>query len=616
MTKYLLSEGKRVKDIIGAWNKLIIWEKDFKIEDLIEWLCDMKRIHISARILEAVHQSFKPEAVGNCYAEVIYWNLAKLPLHKRDYYWIHFREKQAKRLLRLLKVFIHTENSGLYSRIHFRNTQKAQFVVYHLVRNLPLEELATFYKYLTDCRIRFRVFTILHFIDRLAKEGLYYKGFILMQCMHAEGRTLDTLLCRKAFTLLFSKATRSGNEEASANILKLMLESGLTPDTPIYNVIMYNAVSNRKVDVVLAVYKKMLDQGFEPNEHTFAQLFHLYKKTQDIAQQQQVIHMAMQKYGKISQWMATEIIHATMLQAPKGRRFQSTLGIYNKFFNPGILGLMGLVTKANGSPDLADKMDPDVVVVTIVIQAFLRDESDKNVIWEVYQRYKTLRESEEHGAFFELQPIIANHFIYALSSNIHSMVQAIDVMQDLEAPSLVRWRLKTRPNRYSWSILAKAFTKHGRLNEAKSILRTMLREGFEPVEVSWELLLSAYLKAGKAEEAGETLGLMLTSGVKIRGQTLHMFLSDENKEGIAKGLEKVTRAEKKQGLQKEVSEAKLSVDHNDITTTVGNNWEAAEEERRIARQKHTQELQERQKKEGYDEKERPPILDGLSVDDI
>ena len=27
---------------------------------------------------------------------------------------------------------------------------------------------------------------------------------------------------------------------------------------------------------------------------------------------------------------------------------------------------MGLVTKANGSPDLADKMGPDIVVVTIV----------------------------------------------------------------------------------------------------------------------------------------------------------------------------------------------------------------------------------------------------------
>ena len=614
MTQHLLSEGRKVKDIIGAWNKLVIWEKDFKIEDLIEWLCDMGRVHIAARILEAVHQSFKPEAVGNCYSEVIYWNLANLPLGKRDYYWIHFREKQALRLLRLLKVFFHTENSGLCSRIHFRTVMKTQFVVYHLVRNLPVEELAAFYKYLVDCGIRFRTFTILHFIDRLAKEGLYYKGFILMQCMHVEGRALDTLLCRKAFTLLFSKATRSGNERASSEILKLVLASGLTPDTPIYNVIMYNAVSNRKVDVVLTTYKKMLDQGLEPNEHTFAQLFYLYKKTRDIPQQQQVIRMAMQKYGKISQWMATEIVHATMLQAPKGRSFQSTLKMYNLFFNPGIPGLMGLVTKANRNSDLADRMDPDVVVVTIVIQAFLRDESDRNVIWEVYQRYRDLRESEEHGAFFEQQPIIANHFMFALSRNILSMVQALKVMQDLEAPPLVRWRLRTRPNRYSWSILAKAFTEHGHLDKAKSILRTMLREGFEPIEVSWELLLSAYLKAGKAEEAGETLGLMLANGVEIRGQTLHMALSSENKEGIAKGLENLRMAGKKQEEKKEASEAAFSVDHND-RTAVGDNWKDVEEERRIARQKHTQELVERQKKEGYDEKKRPTV-GGLSVDDI
>ena len=208
----------------------------------------------TARILEAVYKSFKSEAVGSCYAGVIYWNLANLPLQRRDYYWIHFREKQAKRLLRLLEVFFHTEN--LCSRIHFRTVQKTQFVTYHLVRNLPLEELADLYKYLVDCDIRFRTFTILHFIDRLAKEGLYYKGFILMQCMHAGVRALDTLLCRKAFTLLFSKAGRSGNEEASAEVLKLMLASGLT-----YNVIMYSTVSNRKVDVVLTVLKKMLDRA-------------------------------------------------------------------------------------------------------------------------------------------------------------------------------------------------------------------------------------------------------------------------------------------------------------------------------------------------------------------
>ena len=107
--------------------------------------------------------------------------------------------------------------------------------------------------------------------------------------------------------------------------------------------------------------------------------------------------------------------------------------------------------------------------------------------------------------------------------------------------------------------------------------------------------MSVYLRAGKAEEAGETLGLMLEGGVQIRGQTLHMFLSGENKEGIAKGLEKVTRVGKKQEQQeqqKEASVAALSANHNDIAT-VEKNCEEFEEERKIARQKHTQGLKER-----------------------
>ncbi|RPB28465.1 hypothetical protein L211DRAFT_845519 [Terfezia boudieri ATCC MYA-4762] len=114
-TAFVEQREKRVQDVKVAWDKLGFWEKDFQIEDLMEWLVDMRRYNLAARILEAIHGSFGPEAVGNCYAEIIHGNIATLSIPKGDAYWISFRERQANRLLRLLKVFI--EGNGTTQKL-------------------------------------------------------------------------------------------------------------------------------------------------------------------------------------------------------------------------------------------------------------------------------------------------------------------------------------------------------------------------------------------------------------------------------------------------------------------------------------------------------------------
>ncbi|KAF8458960.1 hypothetical protein BGX38DRAFT_1150816 [Terfezia claveryi] len=613
MTRHLLSKGRRVQDIKVAWDKLGFWEKDFQIEDLMEWLVDMRRYNLAARILEAIHGSFRPEAVGNCYAEIIHGNIATLSIPKGDAYWISFRERQANRLLRLLKVFIKPlEGDGIAQKLLFNSLKKTQFVTYHLCRNLAPEDLPAFYKYLVDCGIFFHTFTILHFIDRLCKEGDYYKGFILMKCMVEEGRALGFLLVRKAFTLLLSKATKAGNEEVSADILKSMYACGLAADTPIYNVLMYNAISSGKVETVLTIYSKMLEEGLEPNQVTYALLFHLHKRSRNIPEQHKVVQLTIQSHGRLSTWMGADVVHAAVLNAPRGRRFKSALEVFHKLYKPGVLAHMGLVPKTDESLDRTNRMDPDTVVVTIVIMAFLRDESDTNRIWQLYLRYKELRDSKEHGAFFGCQPVIANGFMYAFGKELRTMDKALEVMQDLTIPSQVQWRLRTRPNRYSWSILAKAFTLLRRLEEAQWIIKAMQIDGFWPTEVTWEKLLEAYIEEEKPEEAGETLGHMLASGVKIKGKTLDLLLTVEKNEEFARGVERVGQF----GLDvKEEEAVTLPVDITLPVTSEGGErkgWKEYEEDRRKERVKFAQELNKRETEEGFTA---PPLPD-LSVDDI
>lgn len=607
MTKYLLSEGRRVQDIASAWGKLALWQQDFNIEYLVEWLVDLKRPNIAARLLEAIHMSFKTFAVGNCFSEIIDRNLALLSVPKGDLYWVSFREKQARRCLRLLKALLKPEDVEGTLRISFGTIQKTQFVAYTLCKNLPPEDLPAFYKFfLVDCGMRFRTLTILHFIDRLCKEGDYYKGYILMKCMIEEGRRmLKNLLTRKAFTLLLSKATRAGNEPLSADIIQSMYDCGLSADTPIYNVLMFNAIRCGKLESALNIYRKMQEGGHEPNSVTCAQLFHLHKRTRNLVEQQNVIQMAYQLDGGMSRFMATDVVHAAVLHAEKGRKFQSALEVYQKLFKPGVLGLMGLLPKVEDSFDRTIKQDPDVVVVTVVILAYLQDESDTHRVWQAYQRYKTLEQSAEHGPFFELQSIIANGFMYNFGRELRTMDKALEIMQDLNSPSKIRWKLKTRANRFSWSILAKSFTRHGRLDEAQWIIKAMQREGFQPTEVTWDRLLSAYLEAQRAEEAGETLGEMLRNGIKIKGQTLDMLLTVEKNEDFAKGVERVGKGEEWGVKRSEVVEVKEEK-------------QSEEDVRKRDRAKFAAELKEREKQSGYAEKPRPPRPPEveLSVDDI
>ena len=608
MTRHLLSEGKRVQDIKRAWDKLEFWEKDFEIENLMEWLVDMRRYNLAARILEAIHGSFRPEAVGNCYAEIIDGNLATLSIPKGDAYWISFRERQANRLLRLLKVFIKPlGETGAAQKLLFNTLKKTQFVAYHLCRNLAAEDLPVFYKYLVDCGIFLHTMTILHFIDRLCKEGDYYKGFILMKCMVEETRMLKFLLVGKAFTLLLSKATKAGNEKVSADILKSMYECGITADTPIYNVLMYNAISGGKVEAALTIYWKMLEEGLEPNQVTYALLFHLHKRNRNITEQHKVVKMTIQSHGRLSAWMGADVVHAAVLNSPKGRRFKGALETFHMFYKPGMLALMGLVPKIDASLDYTNRMDPDVVVVTIVIMAFLRDESDTDRIWQLYQRYKELRESKEHGTFFGLQPVLANGFMHAFGRELRTMDKALEVMQDLTTPSQVQWRLKARPNQYSWSILAKAFTLLRRLDEAQWIIKAMQRDGFRPIEVTWEKLLEAYIEDGRPEEAGETLGHMLAAGVKIKGKTLELLLTVEKSEEFARGVERVGG---QFGLDRKEGEEVVTLPEN--LGREAKEWRECEEDSRKERAKFAQELSKREVEEGSTA---PPLPD-LSVDDI
>lgn len=579
ITRHLLSEGRRVQDIKVAWDKLEYWEKDFKLEDLTEWLIDTRHCHLAARILEAIHGSFRPETVGNCYAEIIYGNLVTLSMPKGDPYWISFRERQADRLLRLLKVFIKPlGDTEAPQKLLFNALVKTQFVAYHLCRNLAPEDLPAFYKYLVDCGIFFHTLTILHFIDRLCKEWDYYRGFILMKCMVEEGRTLKFFLVRKAFTLLLSKATKAGHEEVSADILKSMYACGFAADTPIYNVLMYNAISNGKVETAMTIYWKMLEEGLEPNPVTCALLFNLHKRTANVPEQRKVIQMTIQSQGRLSTWMRADVLHAAVLSAQTGRRFKSALEIFQLLYKPGMLALLGLVPKIDESLDRTNRIDPDIVVVTIVIMAYLRDETDTDLIWQLYQRYKGLRDSKEHGAFFELTPTLANCFMYSFCKELRTLDKALEIMQDLNTPSTVRWRLKARPNQFSWSILALGFTKFRRLDEAKWIIKAMQRDGFLPTEITWGRLLEAYYEEGRPEDAGETLGQMLAAGLKIKGKAMEMLLTMGGPEEFAKGVERT-------GVKEE-------------------------------RARFAQELIKRELEEGSIEQPRPSSFPDLSVDDI
>ncbi|KAF8473938.1 hypothetical protein BDZ91DRAFT_789514 [Kalaharituber pfeilii] len=539
MTRHLLSRGIGVKDIKDVWNEMELWQKDFKLEDLIEWLCDMGRFNIASRILEAVFQDFDPISVGQSFSEIIYGNLALLAIPK-DAYWVNFRENQALRLLKLLRVIFKAHEPGSPAKIQFSTVQKTQFVAFHLCRNLPPQELPELYNFLVECHVEFRIFTILHFIDRLAREGDYYKGYIIIQCLQKEGLQASALkahLCRKAYTLLLSKATRAGNQEDSTAILKSMLAVGLDADTAVYNVLMYNAIQNGRLESALNIYRKLLQDGHKPNTITFTILFHLHKRTGNILEQRKVLQNALEAEQTLSLYMGTDIVHAATLEAPKGKKLQSALEAYQKMFRPAVLVPLGFLAPSKTSDK--DKMEPDNATVMVVLTAFIQDQEHFGIIWSLYRRYLELRDSKEWKNYFDLDPTISNLFMYGLGRDIRTLDLSLQVMQDLLSPPKVRWMLKPAPNGYSWSTLAKCFAMHGRMDDAKMVVRVMQIRGYEPTEVTWNDLVRGYLREGRTYEAGELLGGMVRQGMSplfnLRSQILEVRGDPEFSRGFDLG---------------------------------------------------------------------------------
>lgn len=530
MTRHLLSKGRSIQAISEVWQELPIWLKDFRYEDLMEWLIERGRIITAARILSATCASLDPRTVGTAFSELVYGNLAVLSV-PIDVYWARFRERQALRLQKLLYLLLEKKN------IKFEPFQKSQFVFYHLVRNLPASELSKFYEHVALHGDGFRYYTILHFIDRLAKEEDYYKAYLLLQALQREGRLRDSEISRKAITLLLVKATNCGQQAHAEDILRTMFEAGVQTHTPIYNVLIYNAIRNNQPQSALAIYRKMLEDGFQPNPVTFACLFTMYKRSGDVLEQRKVIQQALEADQTISGYLATDIVHAAYKTAEPNIRYRDTIHAYQRVFEPGVLGVLGLVSrKVNDDIGLRIKCKPGPFVIAIVINAFLRDPNNFEASWELYTRYVTVRDSQEYNHVFDHSPMIPNAFLLVFADHASTLNKMLEVMDDLLQKSRLKWKKKPVPNEYSWSILAKAFARQGRMAEAEKIVKVMVRRGFKPTEATWAAILEGHIKEGNYKEGGKTLGKMLASGIQPTDRTLHVVAGMHKQDDFQIGL--------------------------------------------------------------------------------
>ncbi|KAI5809668.1 hypothetical protein DFH27DRAFT_535745 [Peziza echinospora] len=544
MTVHLLSEGRSVKDIKKAWDKLDHWTQDFKLEDFMEWLVDTERFMIAARILEAVHKSFKPIQVGMSYSQIILGNLELLRIPD-DIYWIRFRNRQSQRLYALFKRFLTKPDPEAPVVIAFINSQTSQFVAYHLARNLPPEDLPELYDFLNE-HIDFRNLTLLHFIDRLAKEGDYLKGYEIIKVLVQKDPKITSDLCRKAFTLLLSKATQNSNQDVSGDLLQNIFEVGLSADTAVYNVLIYNAIRNGKTESALAIYRKMLEEGLRPNPITFAHMFHLHKRTGDVAAQRNVVEGALKAEEALCAHLCCDIVHASVLTAPQGRRFPTALETYQKLYLPGVPALLGIAPKTAKPHATRKLLVPNKDVTAVLVGAFVQDELDPARAWELYRRFVAFKDIPEYNSFFGTQPIISNIFLKSFGASVRTLDMALEVMNELLAPPSVRFKTKIGPNQFSWSILLKAFSAHGRMQQAEAILKVMKRQGFAVKEVTWVSLMRGYLTSDNPEEAGATLGRMLEESVGLTGRTLALIAKMENDIQFRAGLDRVAPAEKQE----------------------------------------------------------------------
>jgi len=412
--------------------------------------------------------------------------------------------------------------------------QVPQVVMHDLLHRVPVSMLPKLYWMLVDRNVKIYPFTAFHFIKRLRRLdpatgiSLWRDAFAILKSMQYRREDLNTQQAQFAFFGVLYQAMCDKDAAATEEILKLMIECGLSPGIEVYHMLMSRAMEENDGAKMKKYYRSGLDAGYEPTMVTFSILHAFHKRHGPEPDRQKVMHEAYLLDNALNLFLSTDILHADVLQ---GKPYHVTFARYKSLFNTRVLEEFG-ISPSKDRPGEKRKIDPDHVTLAVMISAYCNSEYSISRIWDLYRLYqeklkdKRISNGSIRKLLIKAGPYIPHAIMMGLGKRIEGLPYVAKVLQHMLLPDSI-----VQSDVYSWSILLSFLAKAGKLWEAKKTMKLMKSRGLTPNVVTWSTLLNGYVKSNLVAQAEDVLEKMKIAGVDPNVYTWTSLLNGYVTEG-------------------------------------------------------------------------------------
>ena len=347
--------------------------------------------------------------------------------------------------------------------------------------------------------------TLMHLTSYLAKHDHFHQALDVLLDAHRNGASTATYQFRSnCSTLLRKTMNLPGGLRVCLRIVDNLVKIGVRLNTRLCNIIIINAVEAGDKKTANDIYQSLLDHKMKPDKYTHALLLKACKLDIDDADAlNHTITKTIEAFDITTEpVIAVEILHCLAIHHTRksGEQAWSTIcQAYAQIFELEALEGLGLPIPSDvqSTPREKKPMPPPTQAIGIMLRTYLhltRDGHGSNIAAQkIYQRYRALVSHRlEPFASLAKSTHCYNAFLGTFTKNKRTLVNAAEVIKDMQNASAESRPLAVAPDVQSWSIFLEGFTRHGQLKLAEQVLTYMRGKGLEPNSVTWNTLLAGY----------------------------------------------------------------------------------------------------------------------------
>ena len=418
--------------------------------------------------------------------------------------------------------------------------------------------------------------TLMHLTSYLAKNDHFHQALDVLLDAHRNGASTNTYQFRSnCSTLLRKTMNLPGGLRICLRIVDNLVKIGVRLNTRLCNIIILNAVEAGDVKTAYDIHQSLLDHQMKPDKYTYALLLKACKL--DIDDADALNHTITNTIEAINVTtepvIAVEILHCLAMHHTRnsGEQAWSTIcQAYAQMFEFDALNKLGLPIPSEIQTPPREKklMPPPTQAIGIMLRAYLyftREGHGSNVAAQnIYQRYRTLVHNRTKPFTFLAQSSHCyNAFLGAFTKNKRTLVNAAEVIKDMQNASAESPPSAVAPDVQSWSIFLSGFTRHGQLKLAEQVLTYMRGKGLEPNAATWNTLLAGYAGQQDFDSMLDIVGQLdagghawdewtynslrrfrnteqLKGAMERRGKTMQLDFTDDLKQGLGARLSEET----------------------------------------------------------------------------